>query len=750
MPTAAEGAASDTRARTPRTAPGPRRDWMRWTAAAAATAVVVTALATVNARLINVRAVAINPQNPYDQIAYVEARFRPGDVILVNDEASYAFAYYYTTPPGSYPASTVSANGFFPAYPNAPWIIALANRDQPAITDAVGQAVDMIAAEPPGHRGRVWVITDHVAPQEAGFWRNALAGGTATTVAFPKQDGQEPEPLLVYRPGDPPGRPGGPVGCLRRPVATDAVREHAWVGVPVSVQDADHQTAATPAALTGKRLSVALNSADVLLAIVAGAMVIVVHDVRYILTQPYWLDEAWVADSVRAPLSLVPRLASSTPLGWTLLLRLVPFSGHEWLRLVPLAFAALSVAAGYLLGRELRLTRFAAGLLTAAAVLLSPAMLARDDLKQYTAEAFAAIVIWLLVARLENVWSRWWLAALALVTSLGTLIAETAIFTGGAAFTCLFLAALIRRQWRRLAELAVAGAGALAIFGAIFVVVLKPRIDPRLSGYWAPLYSPTSVTGAARFFWTELTQRVGPYIGFPGAAPKAFTQSVTPSELVIPLAATVAGIVALALLGRYALAAMLPVTLLVVMTASAARQYPFGDERTSTFWEVLFPVLMAIAIATLIHGIGVGLRRLQPRARWALPVAAVVVGAAAIAGYAREVWPDVNSQLIAHDDSRSQIAYAEAHARPGDVYLVDFGASYGFAYYYRSPASAYPALPGNAAGFIPQYPGNPNVIIMTTRNDGDFAVAMRHAIADVHAEPAGARPGLGRPRAPVP
>jgi hypothetical protein len=503
------------------------------------------------------------------------------------------------------------------------------------------------------------------------------------------------------------------------------------------VQDPPEGTAVPTRARAGKRLVTALASADVILAIAAGLMVFLVHDVHYILTQPYWLDEAWVADSVRAPLSQVPRLVASTPLGWTLLLRLVPFGGHERQRLVPLAFAGLAVAAGYLLGRELRLTRFVAGLLTAAAVLLSPAMLTRDDLKQYTAEAFAAIVIWLLVARLENVWSRWWLAALALVTSLGTLIAETAIFTGGAGFTCLFLAALIRRQWRRLAELAVAGAGALAIFGAIFVVVLKPRIDPQMASYWAPLYSPTSVTGAAGFFWTELSQRVGPYIGFPSAVSTAFTQPATAAELAIPLALTAAGIVALALLGRHALAAMLPVTLVVVMTASAARQYPFGDERTSTFWEVLFPVLMAIAVAALIHGIGVGLGRFRPRARWALPVVAAALGAAAIAGYVQQVWPDVNSHLIPHDDPRSQIAYAEAHARPGDVYLADYGASYGFTYYFSTPATAYPAVPGNAAGFVPQYPGNPRIILMTTRNPGDWAAALRKAIAVVDAEPAG-------------
>lgn len=505
-------------------------------------------------------------------------------------------------------------------------------------------------------------------------------------------------------------------------------------------ESAVEQTRADLPAITAsparKAVSIGLTGVDLILAITAGVMVIFVHDVHYLLNEPYWLDEAWVADSIRAPLSEVPRLASSTPLGWTLLLRLVPGHGPQRQRLVPLAFAALAVATGYLLGRELRLTRFVAGLLTAAAVLLSPAMLARDDLKQYTAEAFAALLIWLLVARLENTWSRWWLAALAVVTSLGTLFAETAVFTGGAAFTCLFLVALGRWQWRRLAELAVAGAGTLAIFGAVFIVVLKPRIDPQLSSYWAPLYSPTSVPGAARFFWTELAHRVGAYIGFPPDASKAFTQPASVTELAVPLGLTVAGIVALAVMRRYALAAMLPVTLVVAMAASAARQYPFGDERTSTFWEVMFPVLMAIAVAAAIHGLGLAFGRLDPGVkRWALPVIAVAIATVAIAGYVQQVRPDINAHTIPDDDPRSQVQFAEAHYRPGDVFLVDFGASYGFDYYYSTSTTYFPDAPGNAAGFLPQYL-DPHVIIMTTRNAPDFAVAMRKAIAVLDSEPA--------------
>ena len=142
---------------------------------------------------------------------------------------------------------------------------------------------------------------------------------------------------------------------------------------------------------------------DAGLAIVVGLCVLLVHDVPYMLHQSFWVDEGWVADSVRASVAQTPSLSSSTPLGWTYLLRLVP-GGPERLRLVPLGFAMLAAAAGYLFGRELRLGRYSTGILTGAAALLSPAMLERNDLKQYTAEAFACLVVWVLVARVENEW----------------------------------------------------------------------------------------------------------------------------------------------------------------------------------------------------------------------------------------------------------------------------------------------------------------------------------------------------------
>jgi hypothetical protein len=176
------------------------------------------------------------------------------------------------------------------------------------------------------------------------------------------------------------------------------------------------------------------------------------------------------------------------------------------------------------------------------------------------------------------------------------------------------------------------------------------------------------------------------------------------------------------------------------MAASAHQSYPFGDERTSTFWLVLFPVVMAIAVAAVTHGIGIGLRLIHRWAAWVLlPVIAIAGAAAAINYYTRAVLPDANEQVLAHDDPRSQVQYVQDHWRAGDVVIVDYGASYGFAYYYKEPATSYPTAPGNAAGWIPGYPDAPHIIIMTGREAPDVGRAVVRARAFLAAEPPGER-----------
>jgi hypothetical protein len=450
---------------------------------------------------------------------------------------------------------------------------------------------------------------------------------------------------------------------------------------------------------------------ELCVAAAVGLCVLVVHDVPYVLHHSFWVDEAWVADSVRAPIGLTWSMSSSTPVGWTFLLRLVPFGGPERLRLVPLAFAGLAAAAGYLFGRELRLTPFVTGLLTGAAALLSPAMLVRDDLKQYTAEAFACLLVWVLVARLENEWRVRRLVAIAATASLGMVFAETVIVAGVAAMAGLALECLLTRHYRRLIGVAGASAGMLAVGFAIYQGLVHPHITRTLVSYWNPFYLPRSWSAAGSVIHLRLHQ-LAPYMGF--------------HSLAVDAAGALAGIAALIWLRRFALAAMFPLMLVMVIVASAARKYPFGDLRTSTFWLVLVPVLMAVAVAA------VG-RLARAAGSWA-PLAAA---AAALAVWVPTAGPYVRSHLIPNENVHSQVLYLEAHYRPGDVVVVSYGASFGFGYYYQRQ----PSFPDGDGpnGHLVAYPGAPWIELVPTPPVRDIADAIARAKAQIAAEPAGAR-----------
>jgi hypothetical protein len=468
-----------------------------------------------------------------------------------------------------------------------------------------------------------------------------------------------------------------------------------------------------PSGAGGRSPSWQLGVIDVGLAAAVGLAVLLVHDVPYMLHHPFWLDEAWVADTVRAPLGLTRSLASSTPLGWTVLLRLVPFGGPQRLRLVPLAFTMLAAAAGYLFGHELRLTRYTTGILTGAAVLLSPAMLARDDLKQYTAEAFACILLWLLVARTENEWRLRRVVAIAATTCVGLLFANTVIFVGVAAMGSLAIECLVRRHWRRLIGLAGASTGMLAVSLVIYVVLIRPQVTRTLTAYWAGFYVPRNPSAAVSFIASQL-QHLAPDLGF--------------RYLVIDLVLALAGIAALIWLRRFALAAMLPVTLAVVIVASAAGKYPFGDLRTSTFWLVTVPLLMAVAVAAA--------------ARWATAIdrrAPAVITAAALAVWVLATGPYIRSHPLPRENVRSQVAYLHRHFRRGDVVIVSYAASYAFAYYYRAADPSFRADPVTANGHVPAYPGVPWIVTMTNRRAVDVASALATAEAKIAAEHGGAR-----------
>ena len=180
-------------------------------------------------------------------------------------------------------------------------------------------------------------------------------------------------------------------------------------------------------------------------------------------------------------------------------LRFEPFGFEQGLRMLPLLFAAGAVAAGYLLGKELRLHGVLGGVLVGGTVLFLPAMLVRNDLKQYTAEAFFALLLVNLLARLNRAGAGT-LAAITLASAVGMLFANAMPFTALAVFGC-------SPSWRRRSargtdsEIAVAGSLATAAMGAIYVATLSTVRGDDVVAYWEPFYLPTDqgISGAWDF-----------------------------------------------------------------------------------------------------------------------------------------------------------------------------------------------------------------------------------------------------------
>ena len=218
----------------------------------------------------------------------------------------------------------------------------------------------------------------------------------------------------------------------------------------------------------------------------------------------------------------------------------------------------------------------------------------------------------------------------------------------------LALECLVRREYRRLLEIAAASAGMLIVGRGDLQDGHPPRSPGSLA---APMpsshYMPITNPAAAVHFLSRQLRPLVPYMGF--------------DDLIIDVVLVLAGIAALIWLRRYALAAMFPIMLALVFLASAAHKYPFGNPRTSTFWLVAVPVLMAVAVAAAEHLAG----RIDRRAP-------LLVAALALAVWVlRRISTSAPTRYPTRT-SYSEITYLEAHFRhPGTSSLSATGPASG-------------------------------------------------------------------------
>ena len=384
--------------------------------------------------------------------------------------------------------------------------------------------------------------------------------------------------------------------------------------------------------------------------------VLVVHRLGPILGDPFWLDEAWVALSTTMPIGDLPWATSSTPLGWTFLIWLLPAHGQV-LRVVPWVFLVGSIFGGYAFGRFLpwpsRAWAVLAGLAGAVGALLLPAQVLRHDLKQYTADAAIAVLLLVLLSRLEAAYSRRRLIVLGAAVVVGMLFSHTTALVGAA----VLVAVVVLRRGQAIVFVGAVGAG----MALVYIVVDGAARNGSLNNYWAP-YFP-SVGDLPHY----LGQRLGElrmYLGVPWL-------------LFVLLA--LAGVAAVARYGRPATALALGLLPLIEVAGGLGHLYPLLDLRTSHFLLVTGAIAGGIGVVGALSWLAVALP-----GRWVV-AAAAAVALAAFTAFALVNWHVVSDPgpIGRQEDARAQAAYIAAHRRPGDVILVSSSGSFAFAYYWH-------------------------------------------------------------------
>ena len=415
----------------------------------------------------------------------------------------------------------------------------------------------------------------------------------------------------------------------------------------------------------------------------------------YLFSHAFWLDEGWVADSVRAPLHQLRLLTSSTPIGWTLMLRLIPDVGPpERLRALPLAFGVLSVVVAYLLGRQLgRVAAVAAGLAAA----LAPTALRNHSLKQYSADAFVTLLLLWLTARVEAGWSRPRLVALCLACVPAVLISHVTVFVSAAVLVALALRALVERRWERLGWVVALGLGVAAIEAAVYLAFVAAGNSPALNRWWADDMVPLGdgLGPAASFLAARSAEALG-RVGF-GPWPLA-------------AALVAAGLVALWRSRRPVVATAVCLLAAELLVGAVTRRYPFLDERTGLFFTTLLTVCGALGIAAVVA---------WSARRWAtLPLGvAAAVGAGLLlapAAHTNAIHPMPPSTM------RQQVSYVLAHRQPGDVVVVGMAASFPFAYYWPERPTFAPTTVATAVLFQVEYPGRRDLMLVRIRRRPDL------------------------------
>lgn len=377
-----------------------------------------------------------------------------------------------------------------------------------------------------------------------------------------------------------------------------------------------------------------------------------------------WTDEAWVALAARQPdLATAFAWGKSTPPGY---LALVWLSGHMLgfseaaLRLPSALFGCGTLILGWLLARHL--LPLVPGLLALAFLSLSTRLVYyAKELKQYSGDAFWAVLLLLLVERLLAAQGRrgWWLFTGCLALGLG--FSHPLVF---------FLPPVTLLLWWRLPAARrqlVRSFGLLAlVFGGYYLGFFRGQVDPELLEYWQRDFPDFSGIKAFLVWLGGAWLRYLRYF---------YGQNGWPWGLVLLLS----GLAAVRSWQRGRLAWYFFGPLLMALVAASLHRYPFmgqaGGVRLMLFSA---PVLLLLTGA----GLGFLLTWSWGRRRWlAVLLLLFTLGWLQPQQLWREnLWPTANREQI-----KTLVTYVAAHRPPVEPLYVYYFSIAPFQFYYQGP-----------------------------------------------------------------
>ncbi len=382
-----------------------------------------------------------------------------------------------------------------------------------------------------------------------------------------------------------------------------------------------------------------------------------------------WTDEAWVALAAlkSTPAEALAAGQSTPPLYLLSVWAAVKVWGasEAVLRAVSFLFGVGTLVLFWRLARPL--VSLPVSLLALAAVGFSPVLVYyAKELKQYSGDAFFAVLIFYLAERLrarpgESGW-----AALALAGTLGLGFSHSLVFVLPVAGAVLW--STLPRQRGRVVLLG--SIWALA-FGAYYFWFFRRALDPELLAYWTEIAAFPDLSGVTglvlwlgralyEYFWYFLGEW-GLYWGPPLLA---------------------VGILDLVDRRRGRVLAYLLGPLLLTFAAAALHRYPFmarcGGNRLLLFSA---PFLYLVAAA----GVGAVFSWLWQKRQRVL--AAALAGVLLISLHLPENFRENLHPLNNREEVQPLTGVLEGQLQPGDLIYIYYFTIQPFKYYYRGPAA---------------------------------------------------------------